>query len=298
MLRVGETLWRRAAESSSAAAGVQLLKDGVGCRPAGSCGTPQPPLLQLARIRGSCSGTQEEVCVASGSGGGAAANDLDLEMGHASVMVEIRVRPGGAPRTPQPVPVPPLAAAAVSSPKPGVNQHVCNIKAWPLEDDDAASVQTDTDGPADTNNSIVHQQQQQQQQPAAARQHAASRCSEGDDGLCTICCDRPATCVLLECGHAGFCWRCAHVLYVRPPNECPVCRARIELVLELSDPHVPLGSRAPVVELNQGRERGVWGRAVAGGSGCLGGCGPCPGGGGQVQPLETSADRLADQGGR
>jgi hypothetical protein len=61
---------------------------------------------------------------------------------------------------------------------------------------------------------------------AAAGGHAGS--DDGDDeGLCTICYDNQATCVLMECGHGGYCWRCAHVLFARPPSECPVCRQKI-----------------------------------------------------------------------
>lgn len=54
-----------------------------------------------------------------------------------------------------------------------------------------------------------------------------------DDELCVICYDNAATCVFLECGHGGFCRKCANLLFVRPPNECPTCRTRIEQVLEL-----------------------------------------------------------------
>ena len=50
------------------------------------------------------------------------------------------------------------------------------------------------------------------------------------DDTCVICYDATATCVFLECGHGGFCRRCAHLLFVRPPNECPTCRQRIEQV--------------------------------------------------------------------
>ncbi len=53
---------------------------------------------------------------------------------------------------------------------------------------------------------------------------------EADDGTCVICFDAQASCVLLECGHGGFCTRCAHVLMVRPPNVCPSCRRPIEQV--------------------------------------------------------------------
>ena len=39
-----------------------------------------------------------------------------------------------------------------------------------------------------------------------------------------------ASCVLLDCGHGGMCRRCATLLFVRPPNECPTCRRGIEQV--------------------------------------------------------------------
>ena len=48
-----------------------------------------------------------------------------------------------------------------------------------------------------------------------------------------ICYDNQPTCVLLECGHGGFCRKCAYMMFVRPPNECPTCRQRIEQVLEV-----------------------------------------------------------------
>jgi len=54
-----------------------------------------------------------------------------------------------------------------------------------------------------------------------------------DDLTCIICCDALPTCVLLSCGHGGFCRRCANIVFVRPPNECPTCRQKIEQVVEL-----------------------------------------------------------------
>lgn len=62
---------------------------------------------------------------------------------------------------------------------------------------------------------------------AAAAEAEATEDDGDDEGLCTICYDQPATCVLMECGHGGYCWRCAHVLFARPPSECPVCRQSI-----------------------------------------------------------------------
>jgi len=68
-----------------------------------------------------------------------------------------------------------------------------------------------------------------------------------DDSTCVICYEENvARFVLLECGHGGFCKRCANLLFVRPPNECPTCRARIEQVVELEDPLGPVGTTARV----------------------------------------------------
>ena len=55
---------------------------------------------------------------------------------------------------------------------------------------------------------------------------------QADENLCVICYDAEPTCILLAapdgssgpCGHGGFCKRCANLLYVRLPAECPVCR--------------------------------------------------------------------------
>lgn len=51
-----------------------------------------------------------------------------------------------------------------------------------------------------------------------------------DDGYCIICYDATATCVFLECGHGGYCRKCANRLFVRPPHECPTCRQKIDQV--------------------------------------------------------------------
>lgn len=51
----------------------------------------------------------------------------------------------------------------------------------------------------------------------------------GED-LCMICYDNPPACVFMSCGHGGFCKQCANLLFLRPPNECPTCRAPLEQV--------------------------------------------------------------------
>lgn len=88
---------------------------------------------------------------------------------------------------------------------------------------------------------------------AAARIAAAAAASirdaaagDGGEDLCIICYDQPPSCVLLECGHGGFCKRCAYLLFVRPPGECPTCRQAIEQVVELTEVTVPIGQVSSV----------------------------------------------------
>ncbi|GAX80861.1 hypothetical protein CEUSTIGMA_g8296.t1 [Chlamydomonas eustigma] len=64
---------------------------------------------------------------------------------------------------------------------------------------------------------------------------AAAAQEDANDDLCVICYDQPPSCVFLECGHGGFCKRCAHRLFVRPPGECPTCRQNIDQVVELAE---------------------------------------------------------------
>jgi hypothetical protein len=286
LLRVGDSLWRRATDGSGAAS---MLQDGVVSVPPspGARLTPLPPPLQLGRCRGGSS-TQEEVCLARnavwGSFGTACPApgqalelaDVDVEMG-AAVVVEVRVR-GPAPTGGGDAAA---AGKAVGKPWPAGD-------AQPATAADVGSGEKQAHGQADK----ARVQPLLLGSPVPSPRTAAGRApppvapSDGDDdGLCTICCDRAATCVFMECGHGGYCWRCAHVLYVRPPNECPVCRARIEMVLEVSDPAVPLGGRAPVRFDALGAAAGRGAAAVA----CLAGCLPCPGG--QMQPVGGGSGR-------
>ena len=74
----------------------------------------------------------------------------------------------------------------------------------------------------------------------------ASDNTDESDTTCIICYDGEATCVLLECGHSGLCKKCAQRLWLRPPNECPSCRAPIKMVLEIQ--HTPeIGAETLVV---------------------------------------------------
>ncbi|EFJ43568.1 hypothetical protein VOLCADRAFT_96168 [Volvox carteri f. nagariensis] len=71
--------------------------------------------------------------------------------------------------------------------------------------------------------------------PPGSRARSAPEVAEPDEpeNPCVICYDGEATCVFLECGHGGFCRRCAYLMFVRPPSECPSCRATIEQVVEV-----------------------------------------------------------------
>jgi hypothetical protein len=212
------------------------------------------------------------VCIAAGCGSFSTAGppprapghlltEADLEMG-AAVVVEVRIRGAGGDAAlgggdaDKPKAWPGAAAAAADAKQLGGGDAVARVQPLLL----GSPVPSPRPGA-----------------PAAAA--AVPPSNGGDDGLCTICCDRAASCVFMECGHGGYCWRCAHVLYVRPPNECPVCRARIEMVLEIAEPEVPLGSRAPVRCGDGARE--ARGRAAAAAA-FLSGCLQCPGGA-QVQ---------------
>lgn len=97
---------------------------------------------------------------------------------------------------------------------------------------------------------------------AAAAAAGSEDADDEDEGLCTICYDQPATCVLMECGHGGYCWRCAHLLFARPPSECPVCRQPIMQVLELEDPSCQVGRRVrvkpPTHRLSRSGGSGSW----------------------------------------
>ncbi|OHT12192.1 hypothetical protein TRFO_18090 [Tritrichomonas foetus] len=46
----------------------------------------------------------------------------------------------------------------------------------------------------------------------------------GDDGLCVICSENKADCIIMPCGHMGFCQACLGQWY-RKNKTCPTCRA-------------------------------------------------------------------------
>ncbi|GIL64804.1 hypothetical protein Vafri_18668 [Volvox africanus] len=85
--------------------------------------------------------------------------------------------------------------------------------------------------------------------PAAADDVSVADLKQGaepdSENACVICFDGKATCVLLECGHGGFCRRCAFLQFVRPPNKCSICRAPIDQVVEI-EPEVAVGQVAKV----------------------------------------------------
>lgn len=59
---------------------------------------------------------------------------------------------------------------------------------------------------------------------------------EEGDGTCWICCTAPANAVLMECGHGGMCVNCATQCWKKKPPLCPLCRARIIMVVKIDEP--------------------------------------------------------------
>jgi hypothetical protein len=70
---------------------------------------------------------------------------------------------------------------------------------------------------------------------------------DGDCGdlSCMICCEDIGDHVMMPCGHGGYCRACAHKVYVRPPNLCAMCRARLTAVVKVSM-DTPVGGRSSV----------------------------------------------------
>lgn len=65
------------------------------------------------------------------------------------------------------------------------------------------------------------------------------------DMSCLICFEELGDHVMMPCGHGGYCKHCAHKLYVRPPNLCPICRASLVSVVKVSL-DTPIGSSTGV----------------------------------------------------
>lgn len=71
-----------------------------------------------------------------------------------------------------------------------------------------------------------------------------------DSRLCIICFERTADHVLLHCGHGGFCKMCACRLLVRPPHQCPSCRALVFGAVYAS-PSTAIGGHADIPALQR-----------------------------------------------
>jgi len=56
--------------------------------------------------------------------------------------------------------------------------------------------------------------------------------SETEETICQICFDKAPDSVFMECGHGGVCFNCALDVW-RNSEECYLCRARIEQILQL-----------------------------------------------------------------
>jgi hypothetical protein len=58
---------------------------------------------------------------------------------------------------------------------------------------------------------------------------------DDDAGLCQLCLDAKANCVLLPCGHVFFCSNCKNQYEQKSAKKCPNCRKTYETVLEIED---------------------------------------------------------------
>jgi hypothetical protein len=63
-----------------------------------------------------------------------------------------------------------------------------------------------------------------------------------EHGVCLVCCEREQDTVLLSCGHGGTCFKCACDVY-RRSGECPLCRARVDQIVQIGRrrQHLPNG---------------------------------------------------------
>eukprot|EP01017_Pseudomicrothorax_dubius_P034570 TRINITY_DN4760_c0_g1_i1.p1 TRINITY_DN4760_c0_g1~~TRINITY_DN4760_c0_g1_i1.p1 ORF type:complete len:219 (-),score=46.57 TRINITY_DN4760_c0_g1_i1:98-754(-) len=59
--------------------------------------------------------------------------------------------------------------------------------------------------------------------------------------MCQICYERPPECVLMKCGHGGFCLVCAEAL-LESNGKCFYCRQEIESVFEVQPAAKPVSS--------------------------------------------------------
>lgn len=79
----------------------------------------------------------------------------------------------------------------------------------------------------------------------AAAAAAVTGCG-GEDGeehsVCLVCYEREQDAVLLNCGHGGTCFKCACDVY-RRSGECPLCRARVDQIVQIGRrrQHLPNG---------------------------------------------------------
>lgn len=57
---------------------------------------------------------------------------------------------------------------------------------------------------------------------------------ENDDGLCGICFEKKADCIIIPCGHLGACYSCLYGWF-KNKKTCPFCRKDVSLFQQISD---------------------------------------------------------------
>eukprot|EP01117_Protostelium_nocturnum_P011409 TRINITY_DN4139_c0_g1_i2.p1 TRINITY_DN4139_c0_g1~~TRINITY_DN4139_c0_g1_i2.p1 ORF type:complete len:260 (-),score=70.88 TRINITY_DN4139_c0_g1_i2:38-817(-) len=53
-----------------------------------------------------------------------------------------------------------------------------------------------------------------------------------DDDDCMVCFEKKRDCVLVPCGHLGFCYFCADGIHKSKTPECPLCRTKINIIVK------------------------------------------------------------------
>ena len=78
-------------------------------------------------------------------------------------------------------------------------------------------------------------------------QFTSAPSADSDDDICVLCMEQKATVMLRPCNHTCFCDSCSQYVQLKQVCECPICRGRIQWMLDIVDFH---GFRAYLRRMN------------------------------------------------